>query len=280
LYYNGLSAQGTQDSRCNDCHGALPTSGSHANGSSTPAFQGLAKPSGFTTSYNSGSCSVYCHNPAGTNGTLASANAGTGIAPLWTNANYIADGTLKTQANCGTCHKSPGDVGFTSSTDHSVNAMPLGIATDCAGCHGHNGGTDGAAGQQHMDGIKWGNGSCDACHGYPPLTATQLSARTGGAYANAKVEDYAGGAGHHSTHLLATVKASEGFTPCLPCHPSTFHNGGNGTVSKLFVNVNDAADLTFRFDETRSKRYTVATQSCSNVSCHYQPTPAWTFGGL
>ncbi|MFZ4858574.1 MAG: CxxxxCH/CxxCH domain c-type cytochrome [Desulfuromonadaceae bacterium] len=280
-FLNNLSAQGTQDSRCNDCHGALPVSGSHANGSSTPVFQGLATNNGAMTgaSFSGGSCSsTYCHNPAvAVGGTLNTANAGTGVTPSWTNANYIADGTLKTQANCGTCHKSPGDAGFTAAVDHGTTAMPLGIGTDCTACHGHNGGTGGAAGQQHMDGIKFGNGSCDACHGYPPLTAAQFSAR-GANYVNAKVEDYAGGAGHHQTHLLASVKASEGFTPCLPCHPSAFHNGGNGTVSKLFVNVNDAADTTFRFDESRAKRYTVAAQTCSNVSCHFQPTPGWTFG--
>jgi hypothetical protein len=228
-------------------------------------------------SYNAvaGSCAVYCHNPSGS--VLAAGNAGNGTAPVWTNANYISTGTLKTQANCGTCHKSPGDVGFTAAVDHGATAMPLGIGTDCSSCHGHNGATGGAAGQQHMDGIKFGNGSCDACHGYPPLTTAQFSAR-GANYVNAKVEDYTGGAGHHATHLLATVKSSDGFTPCLPCHPSGFHNQGNGTVVKANVNVNDAADLTFRFDDSRAKRYTVATQSCSNVSCHYQPTPAWTIG--
>jgi predicted CxxxxCH...CXXCH cytochrome family protein len=267
--FNGLSQQGADaKARCEVCH-TLPTVGTHANGSAAPTFTGIA--AGGT--YNAGSCSVYCHNPAGT--VLAAGNAGTGTTPLWTNASYIDNGPLKSDTNCNTCHKSPGTAGFTAAVDHGAVAMPLGIGTDCAGCHGHNGGIGGNAGQQHMDGIKFGNGSCDACHGYPPLTSAQMTARTAGQYVNAKVEDYAGGAGHHSTHLLASVKSSEGFTPCLPCHPSAFHNGGNGTVAKANINVNDAADPTFRFDESRSKRYTVATQSCSNVSCHYQPTPAW-----
>jgi predicted CxxxxCH...CXXCH cytochrome family protein len=271
--FNGLSQQGTDaKARCEVCH-VLPTVGTHANGSSTPVFTGLAAGG----SYNAvaGTCAVYCHNPAGS--VLAAGNAGTGTAPAWTNATYIVDGTLKTDANCNTCHKSPGNLTFTAAVSHDATAMPLGINTDCSSCHGHNGGTGGAVGQQHMDGVKFGNGQCDACHGYPPLTATQFSAR-GANYVNAKVEDYAGGAGHHATHLLATVKSSDGFTPCLPCHPSGSHNQGNGTVAKANINVNDAADLTFRFDDSRSKRYTVATQSCSNVSCHYQPTPAWTFG--
>jgi predicted CxxxxCH...CXXCH cytochrome family protein len=272
LYSNGMSQQGADaKARCEVCH-VLPTVGTHANGTSTPVFTGIA--AGGT--YNAGSCAVYCHNPAGTK--LNIANAGTGTAPLWTNANYVADGTLKTTANCNTCHKSPGTAGFTSTTDHSAAAMPLGLATDCTSCHGHNGGTGGIVGQQHLDGILYGNGACDTCHGYPPMTSAQLTARVAGTYVNAKVENYAGGAGRHATHLLATVKSSDGFTPCLPCHPSGFHNSGNGTVAKANVNVNDAADLTFRFDDSRAKRYTVASQSCSNVSCHYQPTAAWTFG--
>ncbi len=272
--FNGLSQQGADaKARCEVCH-TLPTVGTHANGSSAPVFTGIA--AGGTYDAVARTCSVSCHNPAGS--VLSAGNAGTATAPQWNNANYIADGTLKTDANCNTCHKSPGNAGFTASLSHDATAMPLGIGTDCSACHGHNGGTGGAVGQQHMDGIKFGNGSCDACHGYPPLTSAQFSARTGGAYASAKLEDYDGGAGHHATHLLATVKASDGFTPCLPCHPSGFHNQGNGTVAKANINVNDAADLTFRFDDSRAKRYTVATQSCSNVSCHYQPTPAWTFG--
>jgi hypothetical protein len=151
--------------------------------------------------------------------------------------------------------------------------MPLGIGTDCAGCHGHNGGIGGNVGQQHIDGIKFGNGSCDACHGYPPLTQAQFDARTAGQYINAKVEDYTGGGGYHTTHLLATVKSSEGFTPCLPCHPSLNHNTGNGNVARANINVNDDAnDMTFRFDESRSKRYNAETLSCSNISCHFKPT--------
>ncbi|MDD2851353.1 MAG: CxxxxCH/CxxCH domain-containing protein [Desulfuromonadaceae bacterium] len=286
-YFNGLSAQGTEDDRCQACHGPLPTSGLHVAQFGPPSdptttFSGLATTSAggtMTPAYSAGSCSnTYCHNPAGINGTLASGNAGVEPAPLWTEAGYIADGTLKNDANCNKCHKSPGNPLFTSTTDHSASAMPNGIATDCAGCHGHNGGAGGVAGQQHMDGIKYGNGSCDACHGYPPMSPAKFSARVDGTYINAKVEDYTGGGGYHDAHLLTSVKASEGFTPCLPCHPSSSHNGGNGTVAKAQVNVNDAADLTFRFDESRAKRYDAASQSCSNVSCHYQPTPAWTFG--
>lgn len=271
-YFNGLTAQGTEDDRCIACHGALPTSGTHANGSSTPAFQGLATRNGaYATSYVSGTCSVYCHNPAGTGGTLAGANAGSGVSPVWTNAAYLADGPLKTDANCNVCHKSPGNPAFTAAVTHAAT-----ITQDCSGCHGHNGGPGGVSGQQHMDGIKYGVGNCDGCHGYPPLPPAEFSARAAGQYVNAAPEDYAGGGGHHSAHILTTVVATDGFTPCLPCHPTAYHNQGGGTVLRDNINVEDAAvNDSYRFDGRRSKRYNRTTLSCSNISCHFQPTLPW-----
>jgi hypothetical protein len=110
------------------------------------------------------------------------------------------------------------------------------------------------------------------------MSQVQLNARVAGTFTTARVEDYANGGGHHATHLLPTITANEGFTPCLPCHPSPtsgFHSQGGGTVVRANVNIFDAADISFAFDETRTKRYDVVAQSCSNVSCHFQPTPAW-----
>jgi len=249
----------------------VPAAGNHANGSSTPAFQGLATNNGAmsTATYVGTNCTnTYCHNPAGTGGTLDPANTGTGVIAGWTNAAYIADGTLKTQANCGMCHKSPGDASFTSAQTHTPS-----IAQDCAGCHGHNGDSAGSSGQRHIDGIKYGGGACDTCHGYPPMTQAQFDTK-GGTFVNGKVEDQGGG-GYHTAHLLTTVVSADGFTPCLPCHPSGYHNQGGGTVVRANVNVNDAADAGYRFDSSRSKRYNMTSRSCSNVSCHFKPTLAW-----
>jgi hypothetical protein len=236
-------------------------------------FQGLANNNGgMSASYNAPNCSnTYCHNPAGTGGTLDPANAGTGIAPSWNNPAYIADGSLKTDANCNQCHKSPGNPSFSLAASHTG----VTIANDCAACHGHNGDATGAEGQRHMDGIRYANGSCDTCHGYPPMTQAQLDARVGAEFANAKLQDYPGGGGFHSSHLLSTVTAADGFTPCLPCHPSTSHKQGGSAVKREFVNVNDAADTTFVFDSTRTKRYNTETATCSNISCHFKPSPAW-----
>ena len=117
-YLNGLSGQGNEDDRCSTCHGALPTSGLHVTqfgppSNPTSTFSGLAKTSTggtMTPVYSAGSCSnTYCHNPAGTNGTLDPLNAGTGTSPSWTNAGYLGD-TLKTDSLCLTTptqHQAP-----------------------------------------------------------------------------------------------------------------------------------------------------------------------------
>ena len=273
-YLNGLSQQGTVDDRCTACHGALPTSGNHASGSAVPAFQGLATKGGaFTASYTPATttCAVYCHNPAGTGGTLSAAAAGNSTAPVWTDSTYISDTlALKSATNCDRCHLSPNNSrALTAAYSHAT----IQLADDCTGCHGHNGGTGGAAGQQHMDGVKYGTAACDACHGYPPVrNITGLG--VAGNFANAKLQDYSGGGGHHTSHLLATVTSVEGFTPCLPCHPNATHNTGGGIVARANVNVFDAYSA-YRFDDRRSKRYNRTAQTCSNASCHFQPTPGW-----
>ncbi|MDD2737162.1 MAG: CxxxxCH/CxxCH domain-containing protein [Desulfuromonadaceae bacterium] len=274
-YFNGLSSQGSEDDRCNNCHGSLPTSGLHANGTSTPAFQGLATTSAGGTmlpSFTAGNCSnTYCHNPAGTGGTLT--NSGSNTSPSWTDAAYIDNGG-KTQTNCGKCHMVPGDAGFTKQSAHGSMATNNLPENNCVGCHGHNGDSTGSVGQSHMDGVFYVSTDCNSCHGYPPMTQAQLDARAGSDFIDGRVE-VAGGGGHHSTHLLPLIVKTDGFAPCLPCHPSTAHMQGGATVVRANVQVNAVDDTGYRFDESRSKRYNMATLSCSNVSCHYKPTPAW-----
>jgi predicted CxxxxCH...CXXCH cytochrome family protein len=277
-FFNGFSNYSTPDYRCEACHGTLPAANSfiHADGSASPQgkFQNLATNWGRMTAptyTTGGSCSnTYCHNPAGSGGTLTAGMGGTNSAPSWTDYAYLADGTHKTLANCNKCHKVPGESGFTG-----FNHGAITIADSCVGCHGHEGDTQGSVGMRHMDGIKFGGGStCNSCHGYPPLSPADFASR-GGGFVDASLENYAGGGGHHAVHLLSTVTIADGFTPCLPCHPNSYHNQGGGNVSKSNVNVNDVADTGYRFDSNRSKRYDAVSMSCSNVSCHFQPTTSW-----
>jgi predicted CxxxxCH...CXXCH cytochrome family protein len=275
-YLNGFSNYSTVDYRCESCHGTLPAAGTHATGLSTPAFQNLATKWGAitTASFSAGTCSnTYCHNPAGT--TLAAANNGTAPPPSWTNAAYIAEGG-KSLTNCELCHKVPGTPSFSKQSAHG-SMVTDSSANQCNACHGHNGDATGALGSRHVDGILYASGSCDTCHGYPPMTATDLAARTGGTYVNAKVA-VDGGGGYHKKHLLPTIVIADGFTPCLPCHPSDtlgFHMQGGGTVTSANVNVFYAADTGYRFDSTRTKRYDNVAKKCFNISCHFKPISAW-----
>lgn len=271
-YLNGFSNYSTVDYRCQGCHGALPATNSHSNSSSVPAWSAtnVVTNHGSRTAvsivYNpaTGSCTnTYCHNPVGANGMTTTGSA---PVPLWNNASYIDD-SGKSVANCGKCHGTPNG----SFVNHGT--MTTDAGTNCAGCHGHNGDNTGVVGQRHMDGIRYANGACDTCHGYPPMTQAQFDVK-GANFADGGVEKYLGGGGHHTTHLLTTVRATEAFTPCLPCHPDTMHKGGGNSVIKSFVNVNIASDTTYRFNQNREKRYKADT-TCWNVSCHFQPTPAW-----
>jgi predicted CxxxxCH...CXXCH cytochrome family protein len=327
-FFNGLSQQGDNaEARCVTCHGPLPTDSSHVTGMSffggggtpdpTTTFNGLATTSAggtMTPTYSAGSCSnTYCHNPAGTNGTLNPLNAGTATSPSWTNAGYLGD-TLKTNANCNTCHKSPGNPSFTSTTDHSAASMPLGIATVCTDCHGHDGGTGGVTGQQHMDGIKYGGGNCDSCHSYDTVGATFAVGKwTGGTWGKSSRDGLTPteGYGAHAVHInyikgylgIATtmtaanqVFGAVGTNPanvCGTCHSNLVANHSMGGSTVRTINFGDGefkmggaagASLLFGSDfPVQNPKYNgvsgtssaTTAKTCSNLSCHYFTTPAW-----
>lgn len=290
LNLNGFSNYSTIDYRCESCHGALPSgiTYSHADGTSSPIgkYKTLANNWGKMTgqTYIGTTCAnTYCHNPAGTNGSLNTANTGTGIAPSWINAAYIADGTKKTASNCNQCHKVPGRAGF-GGYAHAGATSDTYVATQlCNGCHGHNGDSTGTViGKRHMDGIKQGGGGdCKGCHGYPPLSSAEFAAR-GAGYVDAALNNNGdgGNASHHLVHLSPSLTIASGKTPCLPCHPdvdtSGVHGEGGGNVVRSYVQVNTVTtDFTYTHNSNRSKRYNPTARTCSNISCHFQPTTAW-----
>jgi predicted CxxxxCH...CXXCH cytochrome family protein len=295
-YLNGFSnysTLGSSDFMCVNCHGTLPVTGTHASGSSVPAFQGMAKHNGtMTPTWTAGTytCSnTYCHNPAGTGGSLNAANNGTGIAPVWTDAAYIADGTLKTEANCNKCHKSPGAVAGTITVTSTTSHAAFTIATDCSGCHGHNGNATGVAGKRHMDGIKFGGGgSCNSCHDYDT---------TGGGTAWG-VTNFGGtpgmeGRGAHAKHIeylktrfSVTLNASSdaygagaAASVCGVCHSNiaTDHSTGTPTAARSIVfaagrQFGTSAPL---YNGVYNTSSIVNQKSCSNLDCHYTTTPLW-----
>lgn len=306
-YLNGLRAttMDNYDNRCEYCHGALPTSGTHANGSSVPSFQGLATNNGsMAATYNAGSCSnTYCHNPAGAGGTLNTGNVGSTSTPSWTDATYIADGTLQTQTNCGRCHKVPGDAGFTSSFNHT--GITVGPGT-CTSCHGHSGDTNGAAGQRHMDGIKYGGGNCDSCHDFDVVGATYLNGKwTGGTWGKNHYDNVNEGWGAHAKHInhIKTVlnitnplnPAGQSFgtgdaaNVCGTCHTNS---GANHTVSGSTLRTINFGDGTYKYGGATGFSFIFGStnpiyngisgvssastpKTCSNISCHFSVTPYW-----
>lgn len=279
-FLNGFSNYSTQDFRCASCHGSSYTgyAANHADGISAPAFQGMAtRRNNMLPAWTAATvtCSnTYCHNPAGTGGTMNPGNIGTRTFVSWTSSSYLGD-TAKTATNCNRCHKSPGSGDLAGGFAHT--GMPL--TDNCVGCHEHNGDTAGSVGRRHMDGIKYGGGGsgCKSCHGYPPLSATEMvGAGVAGTFADASNTGYtAGAAGKHRIHLDPNITEADAFAPCMPCHDLNTHGTGGATVSQVNVDVNVAADTNYRFDSTRSKRYNKAARTCSNVSCHFQPTAAW-----
>lgn len=309
-YLNGArsTAIDTQDDRCIYCHGTLPTSGTHANGTATPVFQGLATNNGaMSATYSAGSCSnTYCHNPAGTGGTLLSTNTGSATTPTWTDANYLADPTLKTQANCGKCHKVPGDTGFEPAATHSGMTISN---TDCSGCHGHNGDTAGIAGQRHIDGIKYGGGNCDSCHDYDVVGATySAGVWTGGTWGKLPYRDGLNpgqGWGAHAKHInhiktrlgIATALNPVGQTfgvgdpanVCGTCHTNLVANHTMGGSTVRTINFGDgtykyggSTGFSFVFGSTNpvyngvsGTSSSVNPKTCSNISCHFSTTPVW-----
>jgi len=260
-----------------------------------------------TATYTGVTCNnTYCHNPAGTGGTLDTANAGTDASPDWTNAAYLADGTLKTQANCGVCHKVPGDAGFTSTTSHTGYTI---AATDCSECHGHNGDTAGSAGQRHMDGIKYGGGNCDSCHDYDVVGATYAggiwSGGTWGKNSRDGLTPNEGWGAHakHINHIKTRLGIAIALDPvnqtfgagapanvCGTCHTNTEagnHLMGGSTVRTIsfgdaMYKYGGASGFDFRFGVTNPAYNGTSgvssgadPKSCSNISCHFSSTPVW-----
>jgi hypothetical protein len=276
------------DATCNSCHGNPPATATH-NGivAGTCATCHIFTGAGGATHNNGivdfksgGACNT-CHGYPPATQTIHSTGfvKYTHVSSVCSDCHSVPatatvtgdhmNGTVDLLTNataCGSCHGAP-PVSLVH-TNAGASLSPF----NCTQCHDYTG----FNASTHNNGtVAFTNLTCNVCHGYPPMSQVQLNARVAGTFADARVEDYAGGGGHHSTHLLSTVTASEGFTPCLPCHPNSFHAQGGSTVTKNNVNIFDAADISFRFDESRFKRYDVVSQSCSNISCHFQPTPAW-----
>lgn len=288
-YLKGYSNYSTVDYRCGACHGTLPTNYSHIDSSSSPQghFQGKAtKDGGFTASWTAATltCNTYCHNPAGTGGTLSAGNAGTRSFVSWTSSSYLSDaGWAKTDANCNRCHKSPG-------TNGAHSAMT--IATNCSTCHAHNGDASGPLGTRHMDGKLVGStGNCNGCHAYTAAEwANPSFIKAGGSNAE--------GAGAHVEHIN-WITANKGITLSALADSTTGYGSGNAGAVCGVCHSNLGANHPMTSNTTRTINFgddsgtyqfggslpvyngnsanlsATTPKTCSNLSCHYFTTPIW-----
>jgi hypothetical protein len=221
-----------------------------------------------------------CHDPHG-GGTNLSMIASTifwnttAYSISYTNRNTEWVNTTTNRGLCQVCHR-------------TTKFFKKGIAesghptTNCYSCHAH----DGKGGAFKPD------GTCDSCHGYPPVprnsVALGVTINRLNNYTSAKFEDYTGGGGAHvvGRHVPATAKASDGWANCTSCHSDGASSHLMATPVRTHVSnvtVKPAQNYK-RFTNSSFITYSGAklvnppsnvTGSCYNVSCHFRPSPRW-----
>ena len=152
--------------------------------------------------------------------------------------------------------------------------------TNCLGCHAHK------------EAYAFKPKACDFCHGYPPADRNATFGRQG-IYSSARFEDYTSGGGAHTKagHIKPTAKPSEGWANCTVCHgngslsPANTHTNIPSTApyTPSQTNINMDVDDHYKFNSSLPlgrAQYSGTlnnntTGSCSNVSCHFKPTPKW-----
>jgi hypothetical protein len=259
------------NSQCNSCHKSA--------GSTIARFQNMS--THFTALGANNMLCKTCHDPHGTRNifmirtTLSGAN---GLGRVHLNIQDVATGFVNSNGTglCQLCH---------TKTNHYLAGVPETNhhTSNCLTCHSHN--SSGGA-------FKPTGGTCDSCHGYPPLPKglAGLTFGTAGNFANGRFEDYSGGGGAHFVpgHVKSTAVASEGWSNCAKCH-----NGGilDATPNHLMItpvkaniaNVTVKVDQQYRFTDGVMITYTGAklttpnnkTGTCTNVECHFQPSKRW-----
>ena len=261
------------NAQCASCH--------NVPGKTIASFQNMSSHfTSYTTKAQDMLCKT-CHDPHGTaNRSMvrtklkgAWANAST-YTITYTTRNVGMVDTVTNRGLCQVCH---------SKTAHYRAGVPETNhpTSGCLDCHRHNG----AGGAFKV------SGSCDSCHGYPPMPKglTGLTFGTAGNYQFGKFEDYSGGGGAHSVpaHVKASAVAGEGWANCTMCHAGGTQNTSNHKmltpVKSNIANVTVMLDQKLRFSNTQQATYANgnlvypgnSTGTCNNVECHFKPSPRW-----
>jgi len=206
-----------------------------------------------------------CHDTHGTTNRMSVRTEinGLSVAYTGTTPEFIAttpDGNGLYHGLCQVCH--------TRTKYFNKDTAPLTshASGNCLSCHVHKG--------THFA-FEPEFGGCGGCHGYPPVR-NMAGLGIMGNYTYAKFQDYSGGGGAHTVagHIPVTAVQSEAWTNCNNCHNDSSHATGGTPAKKSFVNV--TVDPKFKFNNATSITYN--GNSCSNVSCHFQPSPNWVTG--
>ena len=258
------------NTQCASCHNA---------GKTIAQFQNMS--THFTARGVENELCKTCHSPHGTTNLHM---VKTQLKGAWLNATAVTitytdsvNGFINPVNNRGLCQ-----VCHTKTKYYLAGQVESSHPTsDCLTCHRHNG----------KGGAFKPTGTCDGCHGYPPMPRlTGLTFGTAGNYANARFEDYTGGGGAHAimAHVSPNAVPADGWKNCSGCH-----NGGNLVstpnhrtimpIKKNIANVTVSLDPARKFNNAKLMNYSGgklvypgnATGSCTNVECHFKPSPKW-----
>jgi hypothetical protein len=131
-----------------------------------------------------------------------------------------------------------------------------------------------------MDGIKYGSGDCNSCHGYQV-----------GSWAAATSINIEGKGAHEAHVLYLTTKrntitlnpatdqyagATTAWTSvCGVCHGSNASNHQNGSVNVILDSAYLFGTTSVQYLGSPGVSSATTAKTCSNISCHYFTTPIW-----
>ena len=281
----GTTYESNQNGLCSSCHSNSVTV--------TSALRRITLSHVTTLGGTATALCSSCHNVHGT-ANYASIVSSITVGGVPVAISHSATGTsfINTTTNrglCQVCHtltnhfrrdqaESGANSGYNSAgTDHSGFTA----TENCLRCHTHDGSVS-VAFAPNVSAM-----SCDSCHGYPPVPRnTAVTINTSGNYLNAKFQNYTGGGGAHvvNNHVPKTAIASDAWSAnCTKCHKQSDHVP-SPTNFKPSSNIKVNIDQRYRFVPATQAKYSSnrldgnlhVTNKCSNISCHFGATPAWT----
>lgn len=263
------------NSQCASCHNSGKTIARFQNMSTHMSVRGAGQDPNFLCKR--------CHDPHGSsNLSMIRTSIKKGVHATATSFTITytdrANGLINTTTNrglCQVCHtKTKYYLSGVAETAHPTSG--------CFDCHSHNA----------KGGAFKPTGTCDGCHGYPPVPKglANLTFGTVNNYANGKFEDYSGGGGAHAipAHVKASAVAGEGWANCAMCHNSGDTNtiANHRTIMPIKANIGNVTvklDQKLRFNNGQQAMYSSAkfvypgnkSGTCNNVECHFKPSARW-----